>query len=873
MDISLKINANFSEAQKAFQGLAKESGEAGIAMKKFAKEYADKIVDDFTKKQKLAQAAITATKGATAAIEASTKSYEREIERLIKGGLSPESDAVKKLRGEYINLKSQTDGQTLTVGDLKKKVMDISADYASAAAAAAAAVKAIIVATNATAEAGDAAAKTGRIIGITAEEWQELSYAAEASGVSSDTLKGSMEKLNKTMGDVKNGTGSLTAYLEQNNKSLLKSLQGAGDTEDAFMLLMTAIKDAPDDFTRANLAQQAFGKSGQELILMSKEGADGISSLREEARKYGVISNENAAKSEAYLDAQARMKAANEGFKDSLTVSLMPTMTSFTNSLSGIIAGFTEYINITRKAKEAAKGLEEDDFSAGDTGRIEKLNAELDVYAKKLDEANRQRQKERAQGMPTDIEDSLIRSINAAITATERERDGIIETQKAVEAAAAAEKQAVEIRTDAQKKADEKAEKDAAKLAAEREKANEALRSQTQKYAEQLEELHIKNDNIKNDERQLLELQLEREQAAIKESTATQAQKDQALAGLREVYAEKLKEADAKFEERQTKEAEKASKEREDLIKASIQAITGLEDLGAQERINLLQTQNAEIFSDEELNADARIKLEKLIAEEIKKIEKEEADNSKKAAAERQKNIVDSLTASLNAISSFSDLSTQLEQQNLTERMENMKAGYEKELADAKAAADQQLLDETLTSDERAAIKDALSKKEREISEAQASEEKRLTKEANERNYAAAVANKALQIGQATIQTYMAAAGALGMQPWTPFNFIQMSAAIAAGVANVASISATPLPKLSAETGGSFIASGPPGVDTNLIRVNNGERVDVTPAGQQRSYSGGYNNAGLQSFKDYFWDLCNEGFRRGAIYAMPGGNL
>jgi hypothetical protein len=78
--------------------------------------------------------------------------------------------------------------------------------------------------------------------------------------------------------------------LKQNDKQLLNQLENVNSNEEAFNLLMDAIQRAPDEFTRTGLAQAAFGKSGQELILLANEGAGGISRLRNEAREYGVIS-------------------------------------------------------------------------------------------------------------------------------------------------------------------------------------------------------------------------------------------------------------------------------------------------------------------------------------------------------------------------------------------------------------------------------------------------------------------------------------------------------------------------------------------------------------------------------------------------------
>ena len=61
-----------------------------------------------------------------------------------------------------------------------------------------------------------------------------------------------------------------------------------------------------------------------------------------------------------------------------------------------------------------------------------------------------------------------------------------------------------------------------------------------------------------------------------------------------------------------------------------------------------------------------------------------------------------------------------------------------------------------------------------------------------------------------------------------------MAATIAQGLANVAMINSTPIPKLSAETGGRFVVPdvSPRRVDGVGMRVNPGETIDVTPRGE-----------------------------------------
>lgn len=95
-------------------------------------------------------------------------------------------------------------------------------------------------------------------------------------------------------------------------------------------------------------------------------------------------------------------------------------------------------------------------------------------------------------------------------------------------------------------------------------------------------------------------------------------------------------------------------------------------------------------------------------------------------------------------------------------------------------------------------------------------------------------AAKALAIAEAIVNTYLAATKALA-SGFPPFNYIAAAAVTAAGLANVAKISATEF-----ATGGSFkIGGGIGGIDNQMVTIKGtpGEMVDVRRPGQERGTS------------------------------------
>jgi hypothetical protein len=184
-------------------------------------------------------------------------------------------------------------------------------------------------------------------------------------------LDKSLIALQKRTGELKAGTGSLYTYLNKTgNTALLKQLQNAKGTEEAFDLVQKAIASVEDPTQKAALASNAFSRSGIEMLKFLDAGEEGIKGLREEARKYGgVISNEAAAASEKFVDAQTNMRFALKGLTNTLGSSLMPEIQKIFERITEWIAANREVVRskIESFAKKTGKALS---FLAKNAGKI-----------------------------------------------------------------------------------------------------------------------------------------------------------------------------------------------------------------------------------------------------------------------------------------------------------------------------------------------------------------------------------------------------------------------------------------------------------------------------------------------------------------------
>ncbi len=192
---------------------------------------------------------------------------------------------------------------------------------------------------------GDEISKTARQIGLTAEALQELQFAAERQGITTEDFTKSLQKMNKNVGEARAGTGTLTTLLNKTNPALLEQLKLVDNSEQAFALLVKEIEKLPNQMEKAALANAAFGRSGKNMLILAEGGTEAIEALREEARKYGGILSDVAAKNaEEFVDSMTDLKASLWGVKIMIMEKLLPAIIPIIDKITAWWAANKEII-------------------------------------------------------------------------------------------------------------------------------------------------------------------------------------------------------------------------------------------------------------------------------------------------------------------------------------------------------------------------------------------------------------------------------------------------------------------------------------------------------------------------------------------------
>lgn len=162
-----------------------------------------------------------------------------------------------------------------------------------------------------TAAAGDTIDKESQKVGVSAEQYQVLSYQAELSGTKIDVLARAATKLKSA---------------------------GSQLNVDQAIKKIASIKDPTE---RSAAAVEMFGaKIAQELTPMLNAGTDGLREMEKAARDNGlVMSNEAVAASAVFNDSLTTLQDTFGAIKNGLVSELLPGATDVIQGITGLLTG------------------------------------------------------------------------------------------------------------------------------------------------------------------------------------------------------------------------------------------------------------------------------------------------------------------------------------------------------------------------------------------------------------------------------------------------------------------------------------------------------------------------------------------------------
>lgn len=195
--------------------------------------------------------------------------------------------------------------------------------------------------------------KTAKSIGMNVEALQEWNHVATMAGVETSSLESAFSKVNDILADVALGDVRSFAGVFHALGISMDEIEGKS-TEEAFEIIREALNKVEDQSLKTALANKLFGdKLGGDLIPILSMEADEISDLREEARKLGLITEEQVEQVSGYKDSLDKLKLSTSALSVEIATVMIPAMSKVVDIIQN------KLIPVVRSAVEWWQNLDD----------------------------------------------------------------------------------------------------------------------------------------------------------------------------------------------------------------------------------------------------------------------------------------------------------------------------------------------------------------------------------------------------------------------------------------------------------------------------------------------------------------------------------
>lgn len=183
-------------------------------------------------------------------------------------------------------------------------------------------------------ELGEAAEK----VGMSAEAFSKLEYAARVAGVGMDSLTTTIARFTRQIVDVSEGVeNDASSALRKLGISAVDLQGNLRPTEDIITDVAAAFASMPDSANKTATAIALFGRSGAEMIPFLNGGREAIKAMSAEAERFGLVVDTQSARAAAkFNDDLTRLQGASEGLQRHIATALLPTLADLAEAMLGI---------------------------------------------------------------------------------------------------------------------------------------------------------------------------------------------------------------------------------------------------------------------------------------------------------------------------------------------------------------------------------------------------------------------------------------------------------------------------------------------------------------------------------------------------------
>lgn len=188
-----------------------------------------------------------------------------------------------------------------------------------------------------TAKSSDEIDVLSKTSGLTTDQIQEMNYSSELLDVNTETITGSITKMEKAMNSSKDKTSDQAKAFKELHVATTDSHGSLLDINTVFLKSIDALGNVKNETERDVLAMTIFGKSAKELNPLIEAGSGRMKELAQAAHDTGNVMSTDTLK--GFTDLDDSMKQMDEQFKAvklQLAQILLPVLKTLAEILSQI---------------------------------------------------------------------------------------------------------------------------------------------------------------------------------------------------------------------------------------------------------------------------------------------------------------------------------------------------------------------------------------------------------------------------------------------------------------------------------------------------------------------------------------------------------
>ena len=181
------------------------------------------------------------------------------------------------------------------------------------------------------AETAEKISRTAQMTGMTTTQVQQLGFAAQATGASTESMTTGMRKLSTMMVQAENGSKSAVAAFQ--NVGISQDEIKNSSPHDILLKVADAYSKSADDASKSANAQQLFGRSGLDLIPTLNKGSAGLEELGDKAQQLGIVLDQSAIeKGEEAAGKFKELSAVSKSMSMQLGSEMLPALNALTGA-------------------------------------------------------------------------------------------------------------------------------------------------------------------------------------------------------------------------------------------------------------------------------------------------------------------------------------------------------------------------------------------------------------------------------------------------------------------------------------------------------------------------------------------------------------